>query len=188
LLGGALPPDREGEPGTLEKTIELLLGSPVACRVERQRVVEQEVGHGRIERRELIGSTVLAGGAAFPGLGQIFRLERERTQKKSGKRQVEVVHGITSLTRKEAGARRLLGIARGHWGIENRLHDARDVTYGEDGSQVRDGTVAQVMASLRNVAIGRLRLAGHANIAAATRYYAARPKEALTLLGLTPDF
>ena len=150
--------------------------------------MEQEVGHGRIERRELICSTVLAGGDAFPGLGQIFRLERQRTEKKTGKREVEVVHGITSLTRKHAGPRRLLGLARGHWQIENRLHYVRDVTYAEDRSPVRDGTVAQVMASLRNLAMGRLRLAGHANIAAATRYYAARPKEALALLGLTPDF
>jgi predicted transposase YbfD/YdcC len=174
--------------GTLEKTIALLLGSPVACRVERRRAVEQEVGHGRIERRELVCSGVLAERAPFPGLGQIFRLQRERTQKKSGKREVEVVCGITSLTRKQAGPRRLLRLARGHWLIENRSHYVRDVTYGEDRSQVRDGTVAQVLAALRNVAIGRLRLAGHTNIAAATRYYAARPKEALALLGLTLDF
>lgn len=172
----------------MEKTIELLLGSPVACRVERRRVVEQEVGHGRIERRELVCSGVLAGRHSFPGLGQIFRLERERQEKKTGKREVEVVHGITSLTSIQAGPRRLLRLARGHWQIENRSHYVRDVTYGEDRSQVRDGTVAQVLAALRNVAIGRLRLAGHANIAAATRYYAARPQEALTLLGLVPDF
>jgi predicted transposase YbfD/YdcC len=166
----------------------LLLGSPVACRVKRRRVVEREVGHGRIERRELVCSAVRAGQHPFPGLGQIFRLERERTQKKTGKREVEVAHGITSLTRKQAGPRRLLGLARGHWQIENRSHYVRDVTYGEDRSQVRDGTVAQVVAALRNVAIGRLRLAGHANIAAATRYYAAQPRQALALLGLSPDF
>jgi hypothetical protein len=63
----------------------------------------------------------------------------------------------------------------------------KDATSSEGHSQVRDGTVAQVLAALRNVAIGRLRLAGHTNIAAATRYYAARPREALVLLGLTPD-
>jgi predicted transposase YbfD/YdcC len=160
----------------------------VACRVERRRAVEQEVGHGRIERRELVCNAVRAGRPRFPGLGQIFRLERERKEKKTGKRELEVVHGITSLTKEQAGPRRLLGLARGHWLIENRSHYVRDVTYGEDRSQVRDGTVAQVLAALRNVAIGRLRLAGHTNIAAATRYYAARPREALALLGLNPDF
>jgi hypothetical protein len=44
------------------------------------------------------------------------------------------------------------------------------------------------MAALRDAAIGRLRLAKHANIAAATRYYAARPGETSAFLGLSPDF
>lgn len=58
------------------------------------------------------------------------------------------------------------------------------MTYGEDHSQVRSGSLPQVMAAVRNTAIGLLRWAGHANIAAATRYYAARPREALALLGI----
>jgi hypothetical protein len=64
----------------------------------------------------------------------------------------------------------------------------RDVTYGEDKSQVRDGRVAQVMAALRNVAIGLMRRAGQKNIAAGTRYYAARPWDALALIGLPATF
>ena len=40
------------------------------------------------------------------------------------------------------------------------------------------------MAALRNLTIGLLRAAGATNIAAAGRYYAARPAEALALLGL----
>ena len=52
---------------------------------------------------------------------------------------MEVVHGITSLTPEEANAQRLLELTRGHWGIENRLHDVRDVTLGEDGCRVRKG-------------------------------------------------
>ena len=108
--------------------------------------------------------------------------------KKTGKRQVEVVHGITSLGIKQAGAGRLLALTRGHWKIENRSHYVRDVTYKEDQSQVRDGTVAQVMAAVRNTAIGLMRLTGWAQIAAATRYYAAHPWEAVALLGTPGDF
>jgi predicted transposase YbfD/YdcC len=178
----------KGNQGTLEATIELLLGSPVAARVQRRRAIEREVGHGRIERRELICSEVLSGQHPFPGLAQIFRLERERQEKKTGKREVETAHGIASLTGKQAGPRQLLALTRGHWRIENQSHYVRDVTYGEDGSQVRDGTVAQVMAALRNTAIGLMRLAGRGNIAAATRYYAGHPWDALALLGVTPDF
>jgi predicted transposase YbfD/YdcC len=173
---------------TLEATIEMLLGSPVACRVESRRVIEQEVGHGRIERRELRCSEVLAGQHPFPGLAQIFRLKRERREKKSGKREVEIACGITSLTGKQAGPRPLLALTRGHWKIENRSHYVRDVTFREDASQVRNGTVAQVMAAVRNTAIGLMRVAGRENIAAATRYYAGHPWEALALLGVSPDF
>lgn len=55
--------------------------------------------------------------------------------------------------------------------IENRLHWVRDVDYDEDRSQVRTGSGPQVMATLRNTAIGLLRLAGHTNIAAALRHH-----------------
>ena len=160
----------------------MLLGSEVACRVESRRSVEQDAGHGRIERRELIASSVLAGRPLFPGLSQIFRLERERQNKKTGKREVEIAHGITSLTGKQAGPRQLLKLTRGHWKIENRSHYVRDVTYREDASQVRNGNVAQVMAAMRNTAIGLIRIAGRENIAAATRYYAGHPGDALALL------
>ena len=43
---------------------------------------------------------------------------------------------------------------RGHWSIENKIHWVRDVTYDEDRSQIRTGTGQQVMAALRNAAIG----------------------------------
>jgi predicted transposase YbfD/YdcC len=173
---------------TLRATIELLLNSEVTARVPVRRAVEVEVGHGRIERRELICSEILVGQTEFAGLAQIYRLQRERTNKKTGKQQVEVVHGITDLTAKQAGPKRLLWLNRGHWGIENRSHHVRDVTFDEDRSRVRIGGVAQVMAAIRNTAIGLMRLAGQANIAAATRYYAARPTEAVALLKALPDF
>jgi predicted transposase YbfD/YdcC len=131
---------------------------------------------------------VLSGRSKFPGLVQIYRLERERVMKKTGKRQVEVEYGISSLSGKEAGPAELLRLRRGEWKIENQSHYVRDVTYGEDRSQVRDGRVAQVMAALRNVAIGLMRQAGRKNIAAGTRYYAARPWEALALIGLPATF
>jgi hypothetical protein len=41
-----------------------------------------------------------------------------------------------------------------------------------------------MLAAIRNTAIGLLRRARHANIAAAGRHYAARPADALALLGI----
>ncbi len=74
---------------------------------------------------------------------------------------------------------------REHRHIENRLHWVRDVTFAEDRSAVRAGTIPQALAALRNTAIAAHRLAGAANIAAACRRYAAQPALALAALGLT---
>jgi predicted transposase YbfD/YdcC len=73
---------------------------------------------------------------------------------------------------------------RGHWNIENKVHWVRDVTYDEDRSQIRTGTGPQVMAALRNAAIGALRLAGVTNIAAANRHHARDSHRPLSLLGI----
>lgn len=55
----------------------------------------------------------------------------------------------------------------------------RDMDYDEDRSQVRTATGPRVMATLRNLAITILRLAGHASIAAALRHHARRPDRPL---------
>lgn len=73
-------------------------------------------------------------------------------------------------------------IARGHWGIEDRLHYVRDVTYDEDRSQIRTANGPRVMASLRNLAITAARLTGATNIAASTRHQARRPDRPLHMI------
>jgi hypothetical protein len=70
-----------------------------------------------------------------------------------GKTTVAVVHGITSLSPQRADAARLLELTRGHWEIENGLHDRRDVTPGEDASRIRTGAAPEVMAALRNTVV-----------------------------------
>ncbi len=91
---------------------------------------------------------------------------------------------MSSLTQQKASAADLLRHVRGHWEIENRLHYVRDVTFDEDRSQVRRGSGPQMMASLRNLAISLLRMAGATNIASATRHLGRRSDKALRLLGL----
>jgi hypothetical protein len=117
----------------------------------------------------------------WPGLMQGFELTRQRTIK--GKSTVEVVYGITSLKLEEAGARRLLELTRGHWGIENQLHYVRDVTLGEDGCRVRKGSAPQVLAAVRNVVIHLLAGVEAPSRAAAIRRLNNHPNEALELLG-----
>jgi hypothetical protein len=61
----------------------------------------------------------------------------------------------------------------------------RDVTFAEDASQVRTRTAPQVMACLRNLAIGVLSRAGPADLAAALRRHARDPTRPLATLGVT---
>jgi hypothetical protein len=58
------------------------------------------------------------------------------------------------------------------------------VTFSEDASYARTGSVPRMMASLRNLAVGALRLAGHPNLAAALRQTGRDPARPLTILGL----
>lgn len=117
----------------------------------------------------------------------MFRLERRRVQRRTGVVAEETVHGVTSLPPARAGAADLLRLARQHWHIENRSHWVRDVTFDEDRSRVRTGSIPQVMAAVRNTVIGLLRAAGEPNLAAAGRRLAARPWEALALLGIPKE-
>lgn len=160
---------------------------------------QQRGQHGdRREVRRLWASTALEGYVNWPGVrqrapheagrlrgdpGQVCKVEREAERK--GRRSVEVRYAITSLG-SEVGARRLLDLVRGHWGIENCLYWVRDVTLGEDVSQVRKGAAPQVMAALRNVVLGLLRCAGTENIAAALRENGWRQGAALKFLHLLP--
>lgn len=143
-----------------------------------------DIGHGRIENRKLQASSALSDHGLWPGLEQVFEVEREVIQVKSGKTSREVVYGCTSLSREQASADVLLKLVRGHWTIENRSHWVRDVTMEEDRSQVRKGNLPQVMAAMRNTVIGLMREAGESNIAAACRKYAAQPWAALALIGI----
>lgn len=110
----------------------------------------------------------------------------ERIAERKGKRTRQVRYAITSLGL-QTGADDLLRLVRGHWGIENQLHYVKDVTLREDGSQVRCGSVPEVMAALRNLVLNVLRLNGETNIAAAIRKIAWQHHGALRFLGLLPS-
>lgn len=173
---------KENQP-RLHADIELVFTlPPVGDRQDSVRTVD--IGHGRIEQRNLTTSEALVGYSDWPGLAQVFELGRHVLFQKTGVERVEVVYGVTSLRPERATPGRLLALVRGHWQIENQLHWVRDVTFDEDRSQVRCGTIPQVMAALRNTTIGLLRWAGHTNIAAACRRLAAQPVQALALIGI----
>ena len=152
-----------------------------AC--ERSETRQADKGHGRLEVRTLISTTALNKHVQWPGVEQVFRVVSETTR--SGKKTREVRYFITSLTRGEAGARRLLEIVRGHWGvIENGLHWMRDVVFREDRSTISKGHAPQNMAALRNAALACARANGRGTVASRLRHFARKPQRLFALLGI----
>ncbi|MET7694373.1 ISAs1 family transposase [Streptomyces sp. NPDC005483] len=143
-------------------------------------------GHGRRESRSVKTMAIAAnlGGIAFPEARLALRIHRRRQE--SGKRQTrETVYAVTSLDTHQASPAELGGYVRGHWGIENSSHHVRDVVFAEDASTVHTGSAPRVMAALRNLAIGRLRLLGADNIAKTTRAIRDAPEHAVWIWGIT---
>ncbi len=160
--------------------------------------IAQEAGrkaqHGRYEVRTLwtLSSADLnayagsAGtvGKAWPGLRQVSRIQRVICQRdrKTGQWGLseELAYSITSLPAERAGAQEILKHWRVHWRIE-ALHWVRDVTFGEDESQIHTGQVPEAFSVLRNAAVTLVGLAGFPSIAAGVRELQARPLGVLAL-------
>ena len=173
---------KENQPQLRAESALVFLRPPVGDRQATARPID--LGHGRIEPRHSTPSEARIGSSAWPGLAQVFALGRHLMLQKTGAERVEVVYGVTSLRPAQATPERLLALVRGQWQIEKKSHGVRDVTCDEERSHVRCGKIPQVMAALRNPAIGLLRCAGYANMAAACRRLAAPPIQALALIGI----
>lgn len=181
----------KGNQGQLQRDIEILFetetctGGFSPCHKDFQTATTPNKGHGRLERRTLVSSSMLKDYLSWPSAEQVFRLERHFVRIVDGKELQEVSYGMTSLTREEADANRLLQLSRGHWGIENKLHYRRDDTLREDRCRLK-GQGAQAMAVLNNLVLGLLRNKGYATVPDARRYYAANLHEAVSLVLRSP--
>jgi predicted transposase YbfD/YdcC len=145
-----------------------------------------ENGHGRRVHRAAKITTAPAW-IQFAGACQVAKIRRTVTRphpKKPGrtKKTIEVVYVITSADHRAAPAETLAAWIQGHWGIENRLHWVRDVTFDEDRCQIRTGNAPRTMATLRSAALSIHRLTGATNIAAALRHHARHPAKIIKLL------
>jgi predicted transposase YbfD/YdcC len=177
----------KGNQPPLQHDIRLVFQEPTALAKTMTACDTLDHGHGRLEERRLTASTALVESSDWPGLAQVFQVERRVTVKQSGAQRAEAVYGVTSLSPDRARPERLLRVVRQHWQIENQVHWVRDVTFDEDRSQVRCGSMPQVRAACRNTAIGVMPWAGETHIAAACRRFAAQPWLALARIGITPE-
>ncbi len=155
-------------------------------------VAEPTARHGRCEERTLWaltdpaltadGGSAGTRGEAWPHLAQVCRLDRQRVNCRTGEIEGKVTYLVTSLPPARADATTLLALVRGHWGIENRLHWVRDVTFDEDRCQIRSGAAPQAVAACRNLVLALARRAGATNVAATLRTYAGRPTSAIQVV------
>ncbi len=150
--------------------------------------VTDDKGHGRIEHRYYSVVTIseeLREELGFPYAASFVRVYRERCNLADvpiGK--PETSYYVSDLQGELASPEAFAFYIRGHWGIENSSHHVRDMAFDEDRCTVRTGAAPQVLATLRNLAISLLRLAGFDNIASGLRYIARDHTRAMRLLGL----
>lgn len=140
-------------------------------------------GHGRTEHRYVRVGDV-PEGVDFPHAAQVVVVYRERADLADVMSSAETSYYVTSVAKHRAGAERLGAHVRGHWGIENKVHWVRDWSFDEDRHQLRaPKATARAMATLRNLAISLLRLAGATNISAGLRWVARDQTRAAALVG-----
>jgi len=124
--------------------------------------VEWEKGHGQLNRRRLKRVSVTPEEIGLCGCWQVLAVRRERVElgRKAGPPTDEIGYYCTSAVRDQHDDDALLEAIRGHWdAIENGTHHRRDVTFGEDACGVSQRGAAQVLATLRNLALGLHELA-----------------------------
>lgn len=172
---------KDNTPVTRED-LELFFEDPHADRSTWHSYEQVEKGHGRLERRHLLTSPDLNEflDREWGEVGQVFRLQRER--KTAEKSSVEVVYGLTTLSREQCSIQRLFRLIRDHWAVENRLHGRRDVTLGEDRCGVRVPPVAQMLAVLNSLVLSLMDVHQVSNVARQIRRFASHPEEALVWL------
>lgn len=175
----------KGNQPTLQEDIRVLF----AQRAGADFTELSPADHGRIETRRIWCSSRLNDYLDFPHVGQVFLIEREAIDKKSGRERGEVALCITSRTPEQAGPADLLRINRGHWTIENSCHYVLDMTWDEDRCRIRTGYGPENTSRLRRFAISVLNL--HAkpgdSIASMTRRLAAKTRLVFDYLLMTKN-
>jgi len=142
----------KGNQPTLERDIALVFEKRAAA----DFVEITPADHGRIETRRIWCTTALNAYIDFPHVGQVFLIERESIEKKTGEHSHEIALGLTSRTPQQASPRRVLAVNRGHWAIES-VHYLIDWNYDEDRSRIRTGFGPENITRLRRFAVGILK-------------------------------
>jgi predicted transposase YbfD/YdcC len=142
----------KGNQPTLQRDIALLFEH----RQVPDFVEAAALEHGRIETRRIWCSSALNDFLDFPPVGQVYLIEREAIDKKTGKPSGDIALGGTSRTPQQASPQRVLAVNRGHWAIES-VHHIIDWNDDEDRSRSRTGFGPENISRLRRFAVGILK-------------------------------
>ena len=142
--------------------------------------IVEERGHGRVDR----WSTWItdAEGIDFPHAQQVGCIRREVFALTGERISKEHAWPITSSPTADTTAGDVHKYFRYHWGIENKSHYVRDTAWHEDTQQVYTGSGPQTMATLRNLAVGLLRLNGVTEIKRTIEWIGRDQSRALPLM------
>jgi predicted transposase YbfD/YdcC len=141
--------------------------------------------HGRIETRHIWCSSALNAHLDFPHVAQVFCIERERINKKTGATTREIAYGITSRSTAQASPKEVLATNRAHWCIENRCHYALDWNYDEDRGRIRTGFGPENVSRLRRFALGLIQSTTRQGIAQTMRQLCRSPRLVFDYLRMT---
>jgi predicted transposase YbfD/YdcC len=118
---------------------------------------QEERGHGRTETRDTYVAPVPKGlhdAAAWLGLCSLVMVVRESVDHATRKGTDDVRYFLSSL---KPTAKRLAGIVRSHWGIENSLHWVLDIAFNEDRLRTKDRNAIDNLALLNRLSVSLLR-------------------------------
>ena len=122
-----------------------------------ETVYTEELGHGRLEKREYYLETDIKFLEGIPEIEKWINLNAvgmvKSVVEKKDKVSFEIRYFITSLT--DAG--HFAKSVREHWGIENSLHWCLDVGFNEDKSRMRTDNSAENFAVIRHVSLNLLK-------------------------------
>lgn len=177
---------KENQP-TLYQAIETLFTEPnrYPHLLDFQSEAKTNKGHGRIEQRTLTAVSLLPNEIDWPYLTQVFRLENTFLFLRKGqvvRTEHKVRYGLTSLSRQQANARRLLVLKRKYWQIETGLHYRRDVTFHEDATRMSHPHATRNLTTVHNTILSLFARLGCRNAAQTRRFLAADLGLALSLL------